>query len=61
MFKVSHEEFLEYIDELLAPYDMSTNDLSKELLSIVSRTFKRINSIEGQSLTDAEKKVHGCP
>lgn len=39
---------------------MTTEDLSKEMLSIISRTFNRINSAKFKSLSDADKEVTKC-
>lgn len=55
--KVSEEIFLKFIDDELAPYDMSSKDLSKDMLAFFSRTFKRIKSFEEYLYTVDEKKV----
>lgn len=55
--KVSEAVFLKYLNKILAPHGISTDDLSSGLLSIISRTFERIDSINENSATDETTKV----
>ncbi|XP_037042568.1 uncharacterized protein LOC119078930 isoform X2 [Bradysia coprophila] len=55
--EISEDIFLKYLDKILNPHDMSTNDLSTQMLAIISRTFERIKSIKGASATDENTKT----
>ncbi|KAJ6650040.1 hypothetical protein Bhyg_05283 [Pseudolycoriella hygida] len=54
IWEVPQEEFLGYIDQILAPYQMNTSDLSEEMISIISRTFVRINSDDEEQFLEGD-------
>ncbi|KAG4079452.1 hypothetical protein HA402_005149 [Bradysia odoriphaga] len=55
--KISEDIFLKYLDKILNPLDMSTNDLSTQMLAIISRTFARIKSFNGASNSNENTKI----